>query len=357
MGLLYSKAKIFHFKEKLGALSAEKGEVQAPLHIRLKPTNYCNHACRYCAYSEKTLAAFGKNDVPRTFIPWEKLSKILDDCVAMQVKAITFSGGGEPLLYPHIKPLIKKLAASPIRFATLTNGSLLKGEVAELLAQHGTWVRVSMDGWDGKSYARYRGVSEKAFDELLENLSGFKKLGGKCYLGVSYIIDEENGSHVYEILRLLKETGVNSVKLSACLVSDKAWKNNEYHVRFFPNVAKQVERALVELHDSTFEIFNAYRAMEEKFDKDYEWCPFLQILPVIGADLGVYTCPDKAYNQEVGLLGSLQERSFKDFWFDGKEKFFRINPRRDCCHHCEANNKNKLIFEYLDADKEHLVFV
>ncbi len=357
MGLLYSKAKIFHFKDKLDSLPAATGKVESPLHVRLKPTNICNHHCRYCAYSGKTLNKFGKNDIERTFIPWEKMLQLVDDFIDMKVKAVTFSGGGEPFLYPYFLPLIKKMADSSIKFASLTNGSLLKGEVAELFARYATWVRISLDGWDGKSYAKYRRVPENAFEELIENISFFKKMGGRCYLGVSYIIDEENVTHVYDVLTLLKEIGVNSVKLSACLVSDKARENNKYHGDFFNTVADQVENAISDLQDSSFEIFNAYEAMNEKFETNYEWCPYQQILTVIGADLRVYSCPDKAYNQQEGLLGSLKNRSFKDFWFDGKDKFFKLNPQKHCSHHCETTHKNKLIFEYLDADKEHLSFV
>ncbi len=59
----------------------------------------------------------------------------------------------------------------------------------------------------------------------------------------------------------------------------------------------------------------------------------------------------------VGLVGSLQEQSFKDFWFSDKSKFFGIDPSRHCEHHCEANGRNALILEYLDADPAHVPFV
>ena len=78
---------------------------------------------------------------------------------------------------------------------------------------------------------------------------------------------------------------------------------------------------------------------------------------MIGADLNIYPCQDKAYNLDEGLIGSLKNRSFKDFWVSDKSKFFKINPSIHCNHHCVAHPKNKLILEYLDVDKEHLDFV
>jgi radical SAM protein with 4Fe4S-binding SPASM domain len=78
--------------------------------------------------------------------------------------------------------------------------------------------------------------------------------------------------------------------------------------------------------------------------KEYTWFPYSQILPVIGADLNIYPCQDKAYNLEEGLVGSIKEQRFKDFWFSDKNQFFKINPSLHCNHHCVANLKNKIFW-------------
>ncbi len=58
--------------------------------------------------------------------------------------------------------------------------------------------------------------------------------------------------------------------------------------------------------------------------KEYTWFPYSQILPVIGADLNIYPCQDKAYNLEEGLVGSKKEQRFKDFLFSDKNQFLRL---------------------------------
>ena len=122
-------------------------------------------------------------------------------------------------------------------------------------------------------------------------------------------------------------------------------------------VKENAQRAIADLSDEHFEIYYSYHALEAKFKKEYDWCPYLQILPVIGADLNIYPCQDKAYNLEEGLIGSIKDQRFKDFWFSDKNKFFQINPSKVCNHHCVANEKNKMVLEYLNADEEHLGFV
>ena len=78
---------------------------------------------------------------------------------------------------------------------------------------------------------------------------------------------------------------------------------------------------------------------------------------MIGADLNVYSCQDKAYNIKEGLIGSIKSMRFKDFWFSNKNKFFKVDPSLHCVHHCVADAKNKIVLEYLNADREHLAFV
>ena len=356
MSRLYTRTKIFHFQTKLDSLPMDVEQIQAPLHIRIKPTNVCNHNCRYCAYRVDNLQ-LGKDMSLRDYIAEEKMYEIIDDLASMSVKSVTFSGGGEPFCYPFLAEAVKRMAQTSIKFAALTNGARLEGEAAEIFAQHGTWLRVSIDGWDDASYSAYRNVPGGQFGKVLGNMEKFKKMGGGCYMGVSLIVDGDNAGHVYELISRLKDTGIDSVKVSPCIVDNDGGGNNRYHKAFFQQVKRQMQKAQDELAGGGFEIYDAYHELEEKFVKGYDWCPYLQILPVIGADLNVYSCQDKAYNLDDGLIGSIKEQRFSDFWFQDKSKFFRINPSRQCNHHCVANEKNKMVLEYLNADMEHVGFV
>ena len=356
MAVLYTRLKIFHFQDKLNSLPKENDKILAPLHIRIKPTNICAHKCWYCAYTAENLQ-LGKDMVTKDYIPKGKMMEIVDDIVDMGVKAVTFSGGGDPFYYPYLLDTVKRLSDSPVKFASLTNGAKLNGELAEVFAHHATWVRISMDGWDDKSYAAYRGIKEGEFTKIINNMKAFKKLGGKCYLGICIVVDKKNATHVYDFIKRLKDVGVNSVKVAPCIVSNSGKENNEYHKPIYNQTKKLVKNAIDDMADENYEIFDSYHELGEKFTKEYCWCPFLQILPVIGADLNVYPCHDKAYNIDEGLLGSIKEQRFKDFWFSDKNNFFKVNPIKHCDHHCVMNTNNKLVLEYLDIAKDHLEFI
>ncbi|TAN55651.1 MAG: radical SAM protein [Magnetospirillum sp.] len=352
--VLYSNLKFLRFREQLDALAA--GTVAPPVHIRIKPTNWCNHHCWYCAYRTDDLK-LGEDMDERDAIPQDRMMEIVDDVVSMGVKAVTFSGGGEPLLYKPLPEVIDRLAAGGVRVATLTNGSNLKGRVAEALARHATWVRVSVDAWDDESYVASRGAKPGEFTRLLENMQAFVATGTKCVLGVSFITGKDNYHRLHEVCSRFKAIGVNHVKLSAAVVGNSVEANNLYHREFAAAARTEIDRCL-ELTGDGFTVLDHFHEMEGRFDKDYHSCPFLQFLTVIGADLSVYTCQDKAYTVE-GTLGSIKDRSFKEYWFseENRQRMAAFDPTVSCRHHCVSHAKNLAIHQYLAIDSEHGMFV
>ena len=356
MGLKYTKMKVFHYKDKVDSLPPEVDKILPPIHIRIKPTNVCNHKCWYCAYKAKDMQ-LGKDMNESDFIPERKMYEIIEDIAEMGVKAVTFSGGGEPFCYPYLKGTVERLIKNKIPFASLTNGSRLDGDVAELFAHHAKWLRISLDGWDDTSYAEYRGIKTGQFTKVMKNMTKFKQFGGSCCLGVVLIVDKKNVSHLHDLVYQLKSVGVNSVKIGPCITSNIPRETNEYHKGIYDKARKQIDKCCEDYKDDSFEIYDCYHWQEEKNNKNYTWCPNMQVLTIIGADANVYACHDKAYNFDCGLLGSIKDVRFKDFWLNDKSKFFRIDPSKVCTHHCVDDDKNNLILSYLNADMDHLGFV
>ncbi len=342
------------YPDQLEAIRTRR--LAAPIHVRIKPNNHCNHSCWYCAYRYDNLA-LGQGINLKDQIPEAKMFEIIDDLIEVGVRAVTFSGGGEPLIYKPIVKCIERLAAGGIKVATLTNGSNLKVKVADAFASHGTWVRVSVDGWSDDSYAEARSVRIGAFTQLLKNMEAFSKLKSPCELGVSFIATHANNDHIYEALEKFKVAGVGHVKVSGAVVANSIPENNAYHSVICDVVAEQIAKAKG-LEDDHFRIVNHYHTLEGRFEKTYDYCPFLLFLTIIGADCKVYTCQDKAYTHS-GTLGTIQDVRFKDFWFceDNAERLYALNPRVSCQHHCVAHSKNLSILEFLSLDQDHGAFV
>jgi len=353
---VYSQVKMFHFGKKLRDL--QNGTISPPIHIRLKPINACNHRCFYCCYRNPDLLLnqrFNEKDM----IPHGKMLEIIEDIAIGGVKAVTFTGGGEPLIYPYIIEAVETLVNNDVKIAVLTNGSHLKGDIARSLAERASWVRISIDASDREAYAKSRGVGTDEFDKILCNIENFaRQKHPGCELGINFIVTQHNVEKVFAFIKLMKERGADHVKVSECVVSISGRRNNQYHAAYFDTVKAQINRAQKELGIDGFGIIDKFHNFEEEYQKHYSRCPFINFINVIAADLKVYSCQDKAYT-ESGILGSIEKRSLKELWNSDEyaARLTSLNPSRHCGHHCVQHWKNLMLLDYLDSDKRHLEFV
>lgn len=350
----YSNLKIFAHAQALNDIG--DGKRIAPIYIRMKPTNYCNHKCYYCSYADHALGL--RDSVNRKDqIPWEKMQEIISDISDMGVKAVTFSGGGEPLIYPYIVETMQKILDAGIDLSIITNGQLLKGKRAEVLA-NAKWVRISFDSANAETYAKVRQLPLEAFEEVCDNIRTFSKIKqDTCELGVNFVINHENAEQTYDMAKLLKGLGVNHIKYTARVTKDLF----EYHKPFKQSVIEQIHRAKEEMENKSFRVINKYEGDFDSalvFRRCYDKCYINRIFTVIAADSKVYFCHDKAYVKE-GVVGDLKEQSFKELWFseETQKRYQKFDPIKECNHHCVYDDRNELLNTFYSLDKNHINFI
>ncbi len=349
----YSNLKIFHHQEVLDRIS--KGERCNPIYIRIKPTNVCNHDCYYCHYKNPYLSLDEYS--PKDMIPHEKMMEIISDLSRMNVKAVTFSGGGEPLVYPYIEEAMERLLSANIDLSIITNGSLLEGKKAELLAKS-KWIRISVDSVNAQKYAEIRGINENALNKLFDNIERFAHIKAEtCELGINFVIGKENYKEIGDIARIMQKLGVNHVKF-APLVSNET---EDYHKDIKDEVIANLRELSVQLCTDKFRIIDLYTSdfdNYELFRRTYERCPIKEFLCVIGANSKVYYCHDKAYLSD-GCVCDLNNQSFLQGWNSEEvsRKFQKFNAMSMCKQHCVYDSRNILINSYLDMDMNHVNFI
>ncbi len=123
--LLYNCRNLLDFRE---------GGPCVPVTFFVSPTNRCQLRCPQCLYGGKDNALELDTDALARFV----------ECTAtMGVKAWELTGGGEPLLYPSINDLLRRLAELGIAVGLMTNGLALdRLDHPEDLR----WIRVSLHG-------------------------------------------------------------------------------------------------------------------------------------------------------------------------------------------------------------------
>lgn len=349
----YSQLKVFYHQDIIQNLLHE--ERCKPTYIRIKPTNRCNHNCNYCHYKNSYLDLDEFN--PLDEIPREKMLEIVADMKDMGVKAVTFSGGGEPLLYPYIEETMQAILDAGIELSIITNGSLLKGKKAEILAK-AKWVRISIESISDEAYCRIRGIKKDSFKELCENIANFAEIkDDSCELGINVVVNNENYTEIRQMAELMKSLGANHVKF-APLVSNNTW---DYHKDFKEEVTEVLNRLQEELVTDHFQIIDLYTGDFSNsviFERKYSKCPLKEFICVIGANQKVYYCHDKAYLAD-GAICDLSEGSFKELWnSDATTKLFKeFDAKKICGQHCVYDSRNELLNSFLDMDRNHINFI
>lgn len=352
-GTPYSQLKVFYHGDILDNLRNHKR--CAPLYIRIKPTNKCNHNCSYCHYKNAYLDL--DEYKPDDEIPYDKMMEIVNDMADMGVKAVTFSGGGEPLLYPHIEETMEAVLKNGIDLSIITNGSLLYGRKAELLA-NAKWVRISIESTNDALYSEIRGIKEHSFDKLCDNIRNFAKIKkSNCELGVNVVVGDHNASEIKYMAELMKSLGVNHVKFAPLITNNTV----EYHSPFKEKVIDQLNEAKKDLNSDNFKVIDLYTDDFNDsvyFKRQYTKCPIKEFICVIAANSKVYYCHDKAYLSD-GIVCDLANQSFKDGWYSKEvdEKFKSFDAIKSCKQHCVYDSRNELINTFLTMDLNHINFI
>ena len=143
-------AKLFFHQEAMSALRNGKG---MPISAWCAPTDICNHRCAFCSVGER----------PGDVLRFEQIKNFIDQLVVRGLKSITFSGGGNPLIYKckesgaGIADLINYAHAQGLEVAMITNGM-------PLVDYHYSYVG---DEW-GQGYTRksWKNLPPETLDKL-----------------------------------------------------------------------------------------------------------------------------------------------------------------------------------------------
>lgn len=247
----YTASSIFPVKllHNEGILDDE-GRI-VPFHIQLCPTNECNLNCEYCSCAGRQ---------HELSLPWLDVREMLIMFAVMGSRAITITGGGEPLLYPKINELVDIADRLGMKVGLVTNGVAIQRLETPAVA----WLRVSFS--DDR-------LPDKTF---LDNLDAAVKRMPKTDWAFSYILTRRpKYDRIKTIVKFAEEHNFSHIRL----VSDLMDLDN------VPDMSK----AKSALHDAPGETRVIYQGRKE-YTTGQKHCLISLLKPTIGADGGIYPC-------------------------------------------------------------------
>jgi MoaA/NifB/PqqE/SkfB family radical SAM enzyme len=340
----------------------KRGKKPPPVQVHLVISDLCNQHCSFCSYrtpgyTELFAEVNGQGRVrwnPNRMIETTKAKSILKELSTAGVKAIQFTGGGEPTVHPDCNTLMHHAKVLGMDIALVTNGTRVdKALLAEILEC--TWVRISIDHAHRDGYAAMRSVKPDMFDVVIENVRRVveARKGIAPTVGIGFVVNKDNYAVIEEAVQLYKELGVDNVRLSAVFQPD----DDAYFKSFHREASAACQRA-VEFSDANFTVINNYGARVEdlaQHNPDYRTCHYQYMTTYVGADLNVYRCCVTSYTN-YGKLGSLAEKSFEEIWWkDHGDDLSCFDAR--CCPRCQFNDKNRAMQKMLNPEVEHENFV
>jgi len=316
---LYSQSKPLWHLDSIEAL--RNGGLPTPVHVQLILSDLCNQDCHFCAYRMSgglSTELFGEHN-PNRKIETSKAIQIIDDCAAIGVKAIQFTGGGEPTVHKDLWPLISRAQNHGMKTGLVTNGVRLN-TVKDL-----NWLRISVDAGTKELYCQVRNVSASHWTKLWANIGKLSAFNGN--FGVGFVVTNENIDSLPELAK--KCVNIPYIRVGAVFsTAGLGFYHDLDHILSVINTVKKKYPNIIDL-------FGRRLSDLEDGSPEQDFCGYQHFTTYIGADLNVYRCCNTAYTT-IGSIGNLKNARFRDFYndkpFDARE-----------CRYCQFQGQNRVI--------------
>jgi len=332
----------------------------APVLVEVDPSNACNHACSFCLSSYIHFEKYkGTETFSRALMSREVLMGMCEDFVDMGVRAINWTGGGEPTLNRHLKEAIEYCGQNGIKMGMFTNGTLFdKWDMFEALVENMTWVRISVDAGTKETYNGVRRAKGRQdWDKMVSNLERLLKVnkahGNKIDIGVGYVISPDTYSEIVDFANFFSKYDLAYCQYKPeIIIREKGGQQRD--LEFW---TEKVNPLLVEAEKilgNKFQV-NGYKfedlAMDrEKFGRNYKRCLGSQLSPCVGADGHVYVCTNHRGWKQYSY-GNLYEESFKTIWKNVQKRqevmnlIENVECFKNCTKLCKPHESNKAMWE------------
>lgn len=267
-----------------------KGKFVMPINIEISPVGHCNANCPWCFYV---------NTKNNEILQKEIVYKLIEE-ISGKVKAISWTGGGEPTLHPAFASFVEKTSEAGINQGLFTN-ALVKPSYDPAKFE---WIRVSK-------------TNKEWNIENLRILRQCKTLG----MCINYEGDEEE---IKEALRIGKLVGVDYLQVRPAL------KLN----------GNKVSVKIPSIQDELLSV-TEYKFRESSTNKTYDKCEGYHFVPFIWQDGNVDVC-GYIKDREGGNLGNLYKESFESIMRRAPQ---HIDVTKNCQICCKNHEINKAIYE------------
>ncbi|WP_158506649.1 radical SAM protein [Thermococcus eurythermalis] len=282
---------------------------KSPIRLVWEITKNCNFSCNFCyVYGDKNV---GKD------LSFDEMCNIIKQASDMEVFYFVLLGG-EPLLRKEFYSIIREIREYDMYSTVITNGYLIKQQLAALKLMPPMPVVVSLHG-NPMDYAKYMNlddlsIAKRIFNQIVENIRLLRSENIEVH--IKSVVSTINIQNLWDHLVLLDSLGVSHVTLLHYLPIGKGAINNK--------PALLTPKMLVQF----FEIVDK---ANRELDVSVDYRPFISIYaPALTPEFNYDNCPTGTMDLRIRydgkviqcsgvrdiFLGDLRQEPLKRIWED-----------------------------------------
>lgn len=285
-----------------------KGLFQEPVTCEIDASNKCQNNCNFCIYAD-----YIKKE--RVHLDWNVYVNLIYSLVRWNIKSVTFTGGGEPLMNPDIENMIVCANDMGLKVGLVTNGIKLDSITHY---ERFEFIRVSLDCASPETYRDIKGTNY--FYTVIENIERVVA-SGETDVGISMVIVKENRDEIETFKELGKSLGVNYVQVKP------AW------------IEANIENTTRGIKDKGLFVTERYTVNPESMLA----CKLAGLVGQVGADGKMYYCCVHRGKKEFEI-GDLRKTPFSKI-INGRDSF---HPDLSVCGSCRYMNYAKIYQKVID---------
>jgi cyclic pyranopterin phosphate synthase len=332
--------KMFWHLDRLGQWH-QTGDTFPPL-IEINPTNYCNMACRWCITANAHVSnpamtpeeraerlriidpnsAASEHPERLRGLDFRDLSRFLHEAKAMGLRAVTWSGGGEPTFYRHFEDAVVAAADAGLEQGLMTNG-LYPSSYVSVLGTRLRWMRVSLDTMDEAKYEYHKRT--KGFPAVLRNIE--QVVNYPVRVGINMNLAPWNVDEVGAMAEWSRDVGAAYFQVRPTLGLPFELRDNEPYReqprRDWLQSVKPLLQEVEAIRTDRFRVcvsWDKFKDLEDpSFGRSYKKCLSHFFVCILNADGDLCVCMYHLGDRRFSF-GNIYEQSVADIWRGAKRR-------------------------------------
>ena len=306
---------------------------QGPYHLYINVTDNCNLNCLMCeAFSplvERDNIGFRRQVLKKV-----ELDNLIESINKLNIQLVTFTGGGEPFLYPYLMEAIKKLVLSKKDITVVTNGTKIRDEYLETLIKLNVNLRFSILAASGETYTKvHPNQDQDTFRHLNNVLTKLKDLRkvyhSKSVISILFVIFKHNYREIPKMIKMGRDYDVDFVHFKSTIYVQDEMKSlllDSYDLMDLEKIVNRLKKSKYNFITNIDSIYNDVKYSQNIFNNDcqlnyrrnipcFKGWTFCWVL----ANGDVHPC----CNCATVSMGNINNDSLEKIWYSKKYVEFR----------------------------------